>query len=106
MSMSRPVSWGEAAGQWGRGALGCLRRTVGRVQKNIQNPERREGGEFSQPISPDVVVFITNNHPLKIRSGSFQTSQPSKINPPSMVHVQAWIHPSQQDGNGPLAATL
>lgn len=48
VSMCRPVSRGEVAGQWGRGGLGCLHRTVGRVQKNIQNPERREGGEFSQ----------------------------------------------------------
>lgn len=41
-STCRPVSWGEAAGQSGRGGLGCFHCTEGRVQTNIQNPERRK----------------------------------------------------------------
>lgn len=47
-STCRPVSWGEAAGQSGRGGLGCFHCTEGRVQRNIQNPERRKERGVSQ----------------------------------------------------------
>lgn len=78
-STSRPVSLGGGSGQWGMGGLGCFHCMEGMVQRNIQNPARREGKRCLDLVfSRYFNAWCLQNQQesaLKITFGIFQTSK-------------------------------